>query len=209
MATHSRDRLVVTALALSPRPPAPGAGGRERERSEVPAPLVALADRTTRTVAVLAVSRLTPPSSTTPPHVSGGIANGVDGRGGDGGGEEGTGGAVGHLHLLSVWPCREKVTALVGAAASEMVKANLVDRGGDEHKADSRGENQEHQQLRRHQHPRQHIANVALGFAGGMFLMGTTKGVVWTVGVETPNSPMASPGSPARADEGLDTSIAS
>eukprot|EP00903_Cladosiphon_okamuranus_P007632 g7401.t1 len=48
---------------------------------------------------------------------SGGIANGTDGHGSDGDGEGGAGGAAGHLRLLSVWPCRDKVTSLVAASA--------------------------------------------------------------------------------------------
>lgn len=189
VATHSRDRLVVTALALSPRPLVASVGGCEQEEHSVSSvPLVALADRTTQTVAVLALPCFNSRISATHTPISGGADSGTGGRGGDGSGDEEMVDAVRHLRLISVWPCREKVTSLVASG-----KANAVDYDGKEDEDDRRGEDQQ-------QHwRRQHVVSEASRFAGdserngaGMFLMGTASGAVWTVAVETPNSLMKS-----------------
>lgn len=183
---------MVTALALSPRPLAISDAGCEQGRSNDPSPLVALADGTTRTVAVLALPRSNRPSSTTHIPINGGTDDGADGRGGDDGGdEEGRGGAVGHLRLVSVWPCREKVTSLVAASGTP---TDLVDSEDGGRKNDNRGEEQQHQ---RRQHQHQQVLDEASRFAGGcgrnrggMFLVGSASGTVWTVEVQAPNSQM-------------------
>eukprot|EP00752_Nemacystus_decipiens_P002970 g2759.t1 len=184
VAAHSRDRLVVTALALSPRPLDTSGGSCGQEHSsETSAPLVALADRTTGTVAVLSISRSSPPTATTHTAVRDGADNGTDDRGGDGSGEEGAGVAARHLRLLSVWPCRENVTALVVAAS--LGQANWVDCEDDECEDDHRGKDEQHrrhQRHRRYRHRYQDVVDEASRFAGAsgrnradMFLMGTAS----------------------------------
>ncbi|CAM9107800.1 unnamed protein product, partial [Hapterophycus canaliculatus] len=141
VATHSRDNLVVTALELSVRPIFPSAFYSVEEGSgEGMAALLAVADLTTRTVAVLACPGipLTNSSTSDGSIYRGGdigsgeeanhttrscIISGNDHRS-DGGGSRrctsapGTA-AVGSqdrdvalLRLVSVWPCQDKVTSL-------------------------------------------------------------------------------------------------
>lgn len=189
---------MVTALALSTHPSATSVGGCEQENKSF-VPLVALADWTTRTVAVLASPRLNSCSSTTHKPTRGGTDDGSDGRGSDGSGEEGTGGAVRYLRLVSVRPCREKVTSLIAASGT----ANLVDSDDGEYEDGKCGADQEQQQHQQQKHPHQHMVTAASRFAGdlgrnrgniSMFLVGTTSGAVSTFGVGTPSSATKSPG---------------
>lgn len=196
VATHSRDHLVATALALSPRPLVASFDDRGKEHSQTCAPLVALADRTTRTVAVLSLPRFNSRSSATrPPFSVVGDSNGNGVRGGhDDSGEEEAGDAVKQLHLMSVWPCREKVTSLVAAASGQQESA--VDSDDDGCEDNNRDEDEQRRRHQRHRHRHQRVVDEASRFAGGsgrdrpdMFLMGTGSGTVWTAGVEPPPPP--------------------
>lgn len=187
VARHSRDSLVVDVLALSPHPsfpPAPtGVGVGEGETMAVNGiPLVAVADRTTKTVAVLAC---TPRRFTAASTCNGGATRNVSDveeeeadivmphrGGGDDDIDRSSGGAavdgavrngscdsnVRPLRLLSVWPCQDKVASLVAASGS------VVDNRAPPMYAGGLDEND-----------------------GGLFLLGTGCGEVLTVGIDAPS----------------------
>lgn len=187
VARHARDSLIVDVLALSPHPsfpPAPtGVGVWGGETTAVNGiPLVAVADRTTKTVAVLACTPRRLPAASTRngsanrnvsdveeeeadivlPHRGGGdddIDRSSRGAAADGAARKGSCDSnVRSLRLLSVWPCQDKVTSLVAASGSV---------------ADNRA-------------PPMHTGGLDEN-DGRLFVLGTGCGEVFTVGVDAPS----------------------
>ena len=199
VATHSRDSFVVTALALSPDPFFANVVGDLKETKEGAAvPLVALADRTTKTVAVLAFPRFGTPRSTTssqnsptPPANT----NGTDRNSGCSSdrGDGYTSNAVGHLRLLSLWPCRDKVVSLVASSqapalpTSDSEGPEDEDRGGNEERHQQ--QNQQDQRQRQPRHTDKLPSRYFRGSwktAGEMFVACTASGQVWEFGLDAP-----------------------
>lgn len=150
VATHARDSLVVTTLALSPGPFFTSVLGEEsetQERSELP--FVALADQTTKTIAVLACPRLHVPRSTsssqsspTTTATASALYNSSPSSSGDG--DEGESDAVRRLRLLSVRRCQDKVASLVTSSEASM----LLDSDDEPVEDEERGVNtKQHLQL--------------------------------------------------------------
>ncbi|CAM9384098.1 unnamed protein product [Ectocarpus sp. 6 AP-2014] len=187
VARHARDSLIVDVLALSPHssfPPAPtGVGvGRGETTAVNGIPLVAVADRTTKTVAVLACTHRRLPAASTRdgnanrnvsdieeeeadivmPHCGGGdddIDRSNRGAAVDGAARKGSCDSnVRLLRLLSVWPCQDKVTSLVAASGSV---------------ADNRA-------------PPMYTGGLDEN-DGRLFLLGTGCGEVLTVGIDAPS----------------------
>lgn len=211
VATHLRDSLVVTSLALSPRPVyPPPVNGKEGNNNHVTnIPLVALADRTTRTVAVLACSRVHRGSTkarVANNDAADGLGSGggvVEGRGStmrDGGGiADGAGSPSGspvnvvdQLRLLAVWPCNEKVTSLAAAASGVPLSTESYD-DGNEH--DDNGQERQYQQQQQQQQNQQHqqqrtddrrsrLSGGSRRIEGDNFFLGTASGTVLTFGVD-------------------------
>ncbi|CAM9475795.1 unnamed protein product [Ectocarpus sp. 4 AP-2014] len=186
VARHARDSLIVDVLALSPHPsfpPAPtGVGvGRGETTAVNGIPLVAVADRTTKTVAVLACTHRRLPAASSRngsanrnvsdiaeeeadvvmPHRGGGnddIDQTSRGAAADGAAIKGSCDNVRSLRLLSVWPCQDKVTSLVAASGSV---------------ADNRA-------------PPMYTGELDEN-DGRLFLLGTGCGEVLTVGIDAPS----------------------
>ncbi|CAM9404952.1 unnamed protein product [Ectocarpus fasciculatus] len=188
IARHSRDSLIVDVLALSRHPSFPpvptGVCVGEGETTAVNGiPLVAVGDRTTNTVAILAcTSRRLPAASTrndganrnvsdieeegeadvVMPHRGGGdddIDRSTRGAAADEGARKGSCNSdVRPLRLLSVWPCQDKITSLVAASGS------VVDNRAPPMYTEGLDEN-----------------------GGRLFLLGTGCGEVLTIGVDAPS----------------------
>lgn len=219
VATHARDNLVVTALALSPRPFCLRVGAEEDGNNDTLThiPLVAVSDRTTSTVAVLACSRLHRGATKAPianaatdnGHWRGGgveegsgdtMREGGDSANGAGSTSGSPGSVVDQLRLLTVWPCNN-VTSLVAASGAPL--SSEPDDDGHEH--DGHGQEQQQQQHHQHQHHQQQeqyrqeqhhhqhtdrtsrLSGGSGRIGGDMFLLGTASGAVYTFGVDAPS----------------------
>lgn len=197
---------MVTTLALSPGPFFASVLGDENETKEESAlPLVALADQTTKTTAVLACPGLHVPRSTSSSQSSlkttvNAPYNSWSSSGDDAGGDdEGTSGAVGQMRLLSVQRCHDKVVSLVASPEASMLRGFDEKRVGDE---ESGVNTEQHPQPHPHIHPphpqqdqmkRQRTQTNRMPYrrsswetGRGEFVACTASGAVWEFGLGAP-----------------------